>query len=395
MLGVKGRVFASHFGFCSILRFMRTTYFLLLALNLSALGQGPGKPSPADADEFLRKGIADQRHGDMSSAINDYREALKIRPDLVEARANLGAALAATGQFDAAIEEDKSVLSRTPNQVGIRKNLALAYFKKGDCENARTEFAAVHAALPQDLSSAMLLGYCDTKLGKANEAAALLGPMEPGHESNTDFEFALASALMESGKASEGLPRMEKVAQATNSIDAWVTAGSARLHRREFREARVDLDAALKINPSFPGLNTLAGQARDELGDTDAAMSAFEEALRQDPRDFTANLYLGAMLLKRRDLDAARPLLELALQLQPDMPQAQLQMSKLNAMTGRYAEAATALEKLEGADPNWLDPHIELAAIYYKMHRPEDGQREREIVEKIEAQQQKNGPPGP
>jgi Tfp pilus assembly protein PilF len=85
-------------------------------------------------------------------------------------------------------------------------------------------------------------------------------------------------------------------------------------------------------------------------------------------------------------------LLQLALQLQPQAPQARLQMAKLNAMTGNYAEAATALEELEKADPNWLDPHVELAPLYYKLHRPEDGQRERAIVEQIEARQQSKGP---
>jgi Tfp pilus assembly protein PilF len=86
-------------------------------------------------------------------------------------------------------------------------------------------------------------------------------------------------------------------------------------------------------------------------------------------------------------------MLELALQLQPNSPMARLEMAKLNSMTGKYAEAATTLEELEKADPNWLDPHIELAPIYYKLHRPEDGQRERDIVQQLEATQQKAGPP--
>jgi tetratricopeptide (TPR) repeat protein len=164
------------------------------------------------------------------------------------------------------------------------------------------------------------------------------------------------------------------------------------LHRREFHEARTDLDKALELNPSFPGANTLAGQARDSLGDTDAALPAFEAALRQDSNDFTANLYLGTMRLKQRNFAEARPLLELAVKLQPGAPQARLQLAKLNSMTDRYAEAAATLEELERNDPKWLDPHVELAAIYYKLHRPEDGLRERQIVEEIEARQQKNGP---
>jgi len=103
-------------------------------------------------------------------------------------------------------------------------------------------------------------------------------------------------------------------------------------------------------------------------------------------------LYLGVTRLKERDFDSARPLLELALQLQPGLPLARLQLAKLNGMTGRYAEAAATLEDLEKTDPNWLDPHVELAAVYYKLHRPEDGKREREVVQQIEAKQQQAGP---
>jgi Tfp pilus assembly protein PilF len=86
-------------------------------------------------------------------------------------------------------------------------------------------------------------------------------------------------------------------------------------------------------------------------------------------------------------------MLELALQLQPNAPMARLEIAKLNGMTGKYAEAAATLEELEKADPSWIDPHIELAPIYYKLHRPDDGQRERDIVQQLEAKQQKAGPP--
>jgi Tfp pilus assembly protein PilF len=82
----------------------------------------------------------------------------------------------------------------------------------------------------------------------------------------------------------------------------------------------------------------------------------------------------------------------MALELQPGLPLARFQLAKLNSLTGKYAEAAAALEDLERTDPNWLDPHVELAAVYYKLHRPEDGQRERDIVAKIEAKQQQAGP---
>ena len=60
--------------------------------------------------------------------------------------------------------------------------------------------------------------------------------------------------------------------------------------------------------------------------------------------------------------------------------------------SGEYAAAAQELEQLTKDDPDWLEPHIELAALYYRLHRPEDGARERQIVDRITTKQQSQGP---
>jgi tetratricopeptide (TPR) repeat protein len=364
---------------------------LLLFALVPGVGQS-ARPAGGDADEHMRKGVDAQQHGDVQTAIEEYRRALTIRPRFPEARANLGAALAAIGDFDGAIKEDRLAMENAPDKLAVRKNLALAYYKKGDCEHASTEFEAVHAARPSDVGATMLLGYCDLKLNRAEKAVGLLMPLEPGNQNDMDFEYVLGSALIQSGKETEGAARMERVAQTTRSAEAYVIAGSTKLNLRQFKQARTDLDAALELDTKIPGLYTLAGQARDALGDTEAAQSAFEAALRADPRDPTASLYLGAILLKKREVEKAQPLLELALQLEPENRQARLQVAKLDAMQGKNADAVALLEGLEKADPNWLEPHVELAPLYYKLHRAEDGQRERKIVDDIQAKQQQAGP---
>jgi tetratricopeptide (TPR) repeat protein len=156
--------------------------------------------------------------------------------------------------------------------------------------------------------------------------------------------------------------------------------------------ARIDLDAAMQLDPSIPGLATMAGQARYAMLDMKESALAFQAALRQNPRDFNANLDLGAIRLKERDLENARPLLELALELQPASPLARLEMAKLNETTGRYAEAAATLEDLVKAEPNWVDAHWELAAAYIELHRAEEGKRERMIAQQLRFAQQKAEP---
>jgi tetratricopeptide (TPR) repeat protein len=386
-----GRLWLSMNALLYLLTMRVSALFVLFCGVVAAAGQ-PSRQVAGDADEHMRKAVDAQQHGDLTNAIEEYRKALAIRPRFPEARANLGAALSAAGDFDAAIREDRLALENAPDKSAVRKNLALAYYKKGDCEHASAEFEAVHGARPNDLSATMLLGYCDLKLNRAEKAVALLGPLEQANANNMDFEYVLGSALIEAGKQAEGCSRMERVAETTRSAEAYVIAGSARLGLRQFKEARTDLDAALGLDTKMPGVYTMAGQAHDALGETEAAQAAFEAALRADARDATASLYLGAILLKKREVERAQPLLELALQLQPENRQARLQVAKLDAMQGKNAEAVALLEGLEKADPNWLEPHVELAPLYYKLHRAEDGQRERKLVDDIQAKQQQAGP---
>jgi len=371
---------------------MRSVFLSVLTLGLvAAQGQTAKQASSGDADEFLRAGIAAEQHGDVRSAIEDFQKALAIEPGLVQARVGLGVALADTGKFDAAIEEDLHALPAAADKNAVRMNLGMAYYKKGDLAHAREQLETVHAAAPRDVSPAVLLSYVYVKMGREAEAVDLLMPLEAGNESNTDLEYALAFSLIQSGRDKDGVPRMEKVAQATHSANAYFIAGATHVARQEMSDARTDLDAARHLDGSIPGLPTFIGQAEYALGDMKAAAADFQTALRADPRDFNANLDLGAIRLKERDFENARPLLELAVELQPASPIARLELGKLNEITGKYAEAAAGLEALVKAEPEWMDAHWELANTYFLLDRPEDGKRERMIAQQLKSSHRAQG----
>ena len=155
------------------------------------------------------------------------------------------------------------------------------------------------------------------------------------------------------------------------------------------------MDAALQLDPKLPGIYTLAGTARDKTGAVKEAEEAFREALKLNPNDFDANLYLGAILYKRRDLAEAKPYLDHALQLSPSSSMARYESAMYKSTSGNYEAAAQDLEKLTKDDPTWIEPHIELASLYYRLHRPEDGRKEREIVDRLTAEQQPKAPVKP
>ncbi len=366
---------------------MRAVLLFLIALVPSLVAAQEANP-----DLLLERAIEAQQHGNFSEAIRDYREVLKLRPGDVEAKVNLGAALAHVGQFDEAIALYRSALPLLKDKTMVQLNLALAYYKKGDFEHAREEFADLHNANPSDLRSIILLADSDLHLNKSDAALTLLEPLEGQSSANLDFEYVLGSAFIHAGKRREGIARVEKVAEARSSPDAYMLAGATLLDLNEFPQARHDLEEALRLNPSLPGVNTLAGIARDKTGDTKEAEVAFRAALQADPNDFQANLYLGGILCKRREIAESKIYLDKALQLNPADSMARYESAMLKSTAGDYSSAARELEQLTKDDPDFLEPHIELAALYYRLHRPQDGARERQIVDQLTAKQQAQGP---
>jgi len=365
-------------------RFSTIAFFVLTVVSAPA--------QQLSADQLLSRAIAEQEKGDLQAAIRDYREVLKLRPEAAGAKVNLGAALARVGQFDEAIALYESALPSLSFKNPVLLNLGLAYYKKGDFANARKQFWTLHNMQPADVRVATLLGDTDLRLGKPQDAADLLLPLEARNSQNLDFQYVLGSALIRVGRRREGVAHIEKEAAGNNNADSYLLAGATLLDMNEFESARRDLEAALRLNPKLPNIYTLVGKVRDKTGDTAQAETAFREALRVNADDFEANLYLGAILYKQRENDEARTYLDRALKLRPSDSMAQYESAMLESNEGRFEAAAQQLEQVIKKDPQWLEPHVALATLYYKIHRPDDGAREREVVERLTAEQQARGP---
>ena len=209
---------------------MRLIVILVLSLAVSPVQQ-------QDPDRLLNDAIQAQQRGDYQLAISEYRQLLQLRPENVEAKVNLGAALAHLGQFDEAIAVYQSALPALKDKNPVRLNLGLAYYKKGDLANAREQFAALHQAEPNHVQAAILLADTEIRLGDAESASGVLEPLEQANSGNPDFDYVLGLAMIKSGHRRDGIPRIEKAAELGNSGDAYMLAGATLLDLNEFERA--------------------------------------------------------------------------------------------------------------------------------------------------------------
>jgi hypothetical protein len=61
-------------------------------------------------------------------------------------------------------------------------------------------------------------------------------------------------------------------------------------------------------------------------------------------------------------------------------------------MTGNIDQACSKLEQLTGETPQFVEAHVSLATVYYRLKRKADGDRERATVLRLNAEKQAGEP---
>ena len=336
---------------------------------------------------LFRDAVEAQQRGDYERAVQKYQELIALRPDVLEARANLGAALVQLGRFDDAIAQYESALAGNPRQLQIRMNLALAYYKAGRIDRAAAEFATLHSNAPAEKRVTLLLADCWLQQGENSKVIDLLGPLDADYRDDPAFSFLYGAALMRSNQMDRGQQVMDRILKNGDSAEARVLMATARMRRLDYTGAKEDLQRALELNPTLPGVNSLYGACLDSLMDT-GGLAAYEKELGISPNDFAANLHLGVAALHDHQLDRAESLLRRALAVRPQDPGTLLQLANLLSAQNKREEACHILEDLTKRFPDFREAHVVLASTYYRLKRKADGDAESEIVKKLNAKQQ-------
>jgi tetratricopeptide (TPR) repeat protein len=354
---------------------------LLLGYALSA----QEAPSP---DALLRRAVELHQAGDIPGATAAYREYLKAEPQSVMARSNLGAALSKAGQYEEAIAEYRQALDLEPHNLPVRVNLALAYYKTSQISAAADELARAIQQQPSNRQVIFLLADCNLRLGENKKVIELLAPLEKESPNDKALIYLLGTALIRDNQAARGQVLVDRILREGESAEAHLLLGTTKMNAQDFSEALVDLKKAAELNPQLPDVFSYYGLALISTGDMAAAADAFRTELESNPNDFVSNLQLGVLFKQDQRYDEARASFERALRVRPGDPAVRYQLATLDLMTGNVERACSKLEELVADTPQFVEAHVSLATVYYRLKRKADGDRERATVLKLNAEKQ-------
>jgi tetratricopeptide (TPR) repeat protein len=228
------------------------------------------------------------KEGQSEQPMRHYREALRIKPDYLDAHLNLGQVLLGMGRLEEATNQFAACLKIKPDYDKAHNNLGGALLMMDQPAQAVNEFTRALLSNPEYAGAHFNLGLALAKLGRFDEAIE-----------------HYAAAL-----------RLEPDGPATHK---WM--GKALSARNQPAEAASHYFQALRLNPNDAELHANLGAILVQMGRSFEGIGYLREAVQLDPALAEAHFELGLALAGQRQ--TAEAILEYreALRLKPDSPQ--------------------------------------------------------------------------
>lgn len=360
----------------------RDSLCLLIAAGviLFCFATWTGKNADAQADPRATALTLEQR-GDDAGAEAAWRSYLAAHPERAEAYAHLGLLEARRERYKEAIADDRKALALHPGLPGLRLNLGLALFKSGAMKEAAQEFLAEWKATPATSAErqqlTILLGMSYYGMGAYAEAAPYLKQAADRDKRNLPLRMALAHSYLWSKQYQKVLDTYQEILLLNpESAEADMLAGEALDEMKDITGAIAQFRAAAKVDPKMPdvhfGLGYLLWTKRRYV----EAAPEFQAELENDPGHAQAMTYLADCDLELSHPEIARPLLEKAIQLDPTIELAELDLGSIDADAGRSEDALRELEHAGKLAPADVNVHWKLGRLYRTMGKNAEARAE-------------------
>ena len=409
VLRICTKVTAS-FVLCATLNFLSS---LSPQFLLAQILEGDSAELGPQGEDHLRLGIDFFLTDELEIAIDEFREATRLRAGYADAHHNLGVVLAKSGDLTGAIASWSQAQLLDPSSVPVQYRLSalvsynygVSLLSQNKLNRAMTEWASALRIQPNFAEAHYAEGLGYLVKGDALQAIAKFqqalfwAPDWPmaHHQLGVAFyetrEFRLAEQAwrralelqpqLAKAHANLGLVRLLEgdVASALEAFhraialddelpEAHFNLGVALYSQGEWKAALEPIQKVLTFHPQFLAARQILGATWANLGEWAKATSDWREALQTRPPDSTAGALhydIGLALLMMGDVRGAIGEFRQSLAFRPGWAEAHYQLGMVSVLAKEWPLGLEHFQKAVEIKPTWAQAFFSLGKVHYQM----------------------------
>ena len=325
----------------------------------------------------LQLGRALMAQGKPDQARTHLEEALRLRPDLIQAKVLLAQIFAARGDYTRALNLTDEILSVDQRNMTARLIRTSALLGIGDRARAKTELEAIYKASPDSADAKFQLGYVDFQEGDYKNANVLFSELRQKHPNDSRGLVGLVETAVaqKDYKSATNLVR-DEMQKDPNRLDLHVQLASIMARAGQYDDAIKEYQFLLGKNPKSPEYEIKLAETYRLKGDFNSAVDHFKKASSLAPNDVLPLLRLGMLYDGVGRRPEAKQYYEQIIRLAPDNVIALNNLAYIKAEEGTDLDQAMSYaQRAKQKAPKEPDISDTLGWIYIKKNLSDEAVR--------------------
>jgi tetratricopeptide (TPR) repeat protein len=338
--------------------------------------------APAKAEALGRRAVAEEARGFIAASLASVEAAVAVDAQGAWPGVALARVRAREGKGDEALELAEKARA-AGGEAAATTAVGRAQEARRDLKAAEEAYRAALAQAPGDLLASVGLARVLRRTGRAAEAEALLQPIVNAAPGAVAALKEMARAKLAQGRPDDALPDAavasaisedDEDAQRLN-IEVTVAKALLNVARGNVDVAMQDLMQARDQHPSEPSIRLGLGKTFKTRGNLDEAIVELRKAVELDPELTEADFELGHLLFALKgDAQSALPPLEAAVAHEPSNLTYRAWLGAALSTAGQYDRAVKELLTVTGdAAYTAADAWIYLGTAHLGANRFKEG----------------------
>jgi tetratricopeptide (TPR) repeat protein len=302
------------------------------------------KNDSSNAVAHYQLGIAfDMQHND-ERAESEWRESVRLRPELTDAQRALAALAVRRGDLDALTKTAQQIIANAPYAPDGYLMRALAEMNRQKYSDAEQDLHKAMEIAPGSPTPYVQLGNLHQVQKQYAEGIKFYQQALDKDPASTDALQGIMNTYLVQKQPDQAIAAARaQVAKSPNTSGFYDLLGTALYQKKDFTGAHAALQKAIELDKNNSDALLKLGQVQAAEGSVSQALATYQQSIKDHPREIAFYILAGEMYESQSSWDQAKGMYQKALEIQPDNPLASNNLAYVMLQQGGNVDVAMAM----------------------------------------------------
>ncbi|MBV8894245.1 MAG: tetratricopeptide repeat protein, partial [Acidobacteria bacterium] len=278
---------------------------------------------------------------------SEWRDAVRLKPDLIDAHKALSGAEMRSGEWDALRQTAAQLIKLQPNLPDGYALRAVAEVNRKQIEDGENDLEKAMAVAPNNPVGYIQMGNLRALESRPAEALKFYEQALARDDDAAEALLGIANVYLAQKQPEKAIARVQaQLGKRPANSNYHYILGSLLIERKDLAGSEAELKRAIDLDKNNVNALLKLGQVEVARGSADQAIATYLASAKSNPGDLRFLILTGELYEAKKDWDKAKEMYQKALQIQPDNPLASNNLAYVMLEQGGNVDVALSMAQV-------------------------------------------------